>query len=534
MSYLKNFSTKTTPQSQPIPGSTQVQNSAGGFSWEVSKWTQLDRFLILGSEGGSYYATEQVLTAENAKNVLDCINEDGPRVVRRVVEVSDRGLAPKNDPALFVLALCSASKNSETRALAFAYLSKVARIGTHLLHFASYMEQFRGWGRGARDAVGRWFYERSNEDLAYQAIKYQSRDLWALADLLRLSHPKRISEDDPRRIILDWIVNGWSEVGPVPHPDPAGRQIWAFERAKRAETEKEIVKLIEEYRLPREAVPTQFLTSKAVWWALLESIGMEAMIRNLGTMSKIGLLTPMSKASSVIRERLQDQNRIRSSRLHPIKLLSALIIYSKGHGEKSDATWTPDPAVIDALNQAFYLAFENVEKTGKRYCLALDISGSMASSYLSGMKHISCRQGAAAMSLVTANVEPNHFVMGFDTAFRPVNISPRQRLDDAVRAMMKWDGGGTDCALPVLWAQECGIEIDNFVIYTDSETWAGHIHPSQALTQYRQKTGINAKMAVVGMVGNKFSIADPNDLGMMDFVGFSTDTPQVMQYFFRG
>jgi hypothetical protein len=35
------------------------------------------------------------------------------------------------------------------------------------------------------------------------------------------------------------------------------------------------------------------------------------------------------------------------------------------------------------------------------------------------------------------------------------------------------------------------------------------------------------------MVANKFTIADPNDVGMLDCVGFSTDTPQVIADFVR-
>ena len=76
--------------------------------------------------------------------------------------------------------------------------------------------------------------------------------------------------------------------------------------------------------------------------------------------------------------------------------------------------------------------------------------------------------------------------------------------------------------------------VDTFVIYTDSETYAGSPHPSQALEQYRQSTGIDAKMIVVGMVSNGFTIADPNDPGMLDVVGFSTDTPSVINAFGRG
>ncbi len=71
------------------------------------------------------------------------------------------------------------------------------------------------------------------------------------------------------------------------------------------------------------------------------------------------------------------------------------------------------------------------------------------------------------------------------------------------------------------------------VVLTDSETWAGKIHPVQALREYRAKTGIPAKLVVVGLVSNGFSIADPSDAGMLDVVGFDTAAPAVIADFIR-
>jgi 60 kDa SS-A/Ro ribonucleoprotein len=94
--------------------------------------------------------------------------------------------------------------------------------------------------------------------------------------------------------------------------------------------------------------------------------------------------------------------------------------------------------------------------------------------------------------------------------------------------------GGTDCALPMLWALDNGVAADAFLIYTDSETWAGDIHPAQALRQYRERTGIPARLVVVGMVANDCTIADPNDAGMLDVVGFDAAAPELIAAFVRG
>src|SRR5579859_1947774 len=149
MSYLNTiFNTKQTPQSQPIPGSKQLPNSAGGYAFPVDDWKRLDRWLILGSQGGSYYAREQRLTVENADAVIRCIQADGLRTVRRIVEISDSGRAPKNDPAIMALALAITYGDPATRQAVAEALPRVCRIGTHLQHFADFVDSQRGWGRG--------------------------------------------------------------------------------------------------------------------------------------------------------------------------------------------------------------------------------------------------------------------------------------------------------------------------------------------------------------------------------------------------
>ena len=85
----------------------------------------------------------------------------------------------------------------------------------------------------------------------------------------------------------------------------------------------------------------------------------------------------------------------------------------------------------------------------------------------------------------------------------------------------------------MLYALDRGLSVDAFVVYTDSETWAGAIHPAQALRQHRERTGSAAKLVVVGLVSNGFSIADPGDAGMLDVVGFAAAAPAVIADFIR-
>jgi len=85
----------------------------------------------------------------------------------------------------------------------------------------------------------------------------------------------------------------------------------------------------------------------------------------------------------------------------------------------------------------------------------------------------------------------------------------------------------------MLWARRNQLRVSAVVTYTDSETWAGNIHPAQALRQYRDELVGNAKAVVVGMTSNGFTLADPNDRGMLDVVGFDTSVAAVISDFVR-
>lgn len=531
MDYGKLYSTKRTPQSLPIPGSTQVCNSAGGHSWAVDDWTRLDRFLILGSEGGSYYTSERALTAENAEGVRRCLGVDGLRVVDRIVEVSTTARAPKNDPAIFALAMALKLGDDATRRAARSAVPKVCRIGTHLFTFAGAVEAFGGWGRGTRGAFQDWYLGMDPDRLANQLIKYQRRNGWSHRDVLRLCKPRGHERGGNHDRLLAWATGkADGEVHPL---------VDAFEAARRAESSAASAALIRDHGLPRECIRTDHLDSPDVWEALLDNRGhgmpLTAMLRNLGKMSAVGLLAPLSDAADRVIHRMRDADALMRARIHPLQVLVALSTYRSGAGVRGNLTWDPVGAVVDALDDAFYTTFGAVETANKRTLLALDVSGSMSWGAIAGMTGITPRVGSAAMAMVTEATEPRVHVCAFSHEMVPLNgITSGMRLDAVIDRISNLPFGATDCARPMIYALDRGLEVDTFVVYTDSETWSGNVHPTQALREYRDNTGIPARLIVVGMLSNGFTIADPDDPGMLDVVGFDTASPGVMAAFSRG
>lgn len=552
-----------TPQSEQADPK-QVQNSAGGFTFQVDEWDRLTRFLVLGTSGGSYYASQRKLTTDNVAALRPLILKDPKRFVATVVEVSEAGRAPKNDQALFALALAAGAPDVATRQMALAALPQVARIGTHLFMFMGFLENHRGWGRSARRAVARWYNEKDPGKLAYQIVKYQERDGVSHSDAIRLSHPDPATPDH-RRIfdfVLDrhraervdsvhpkWGTARKAVVGDTFEDDaPMSAILRDFKALRSSPTDDQVIQIAAAGRLPWEAFPSEYRSDR-FWKALIagDALPIGALIRQLPTLTSKGLFNDLSLLGHVV-GKLSNEEEIRKARIHPYNVLVALYTYRGGRSLRGTSTWTPVGRIIDALDKAFYLAFGNVTPANKRTMLALDVSGSMGAPIAGGP--LSCREGSVAMALVTAAVEPAYAICGFTSTrsawaspggrsrfgggIEPLSITPRQRLDDAVNAVSRLPFGDTDCSLPMLYALDQGAEIETFVVYTDNETWAGSVHPHEALETYRHKTGIPARLIVVGMTATDFTIASPDDAGMLDVVGFDSAAPEIISSFSRG
>jgi 60 kDa SS-A/Ro ribonucleoprotein len=322
--------------------------------------------------------------------------------------------------------------------------------------------------------------------------------------------------------VLHYAVKGEALEG-------APKIIEGFQATQVSESSEATAKLVSEYGLTWEMVKPEHLNAAEVWEALLPTMPMNAMVRNLAKMTAVGLVKPMSEAASLVVKRLGNQEEIRKSRLHPLNILLAAKTYSSGHGLKGSLEWTPVAQVVDALDSAFDLAFVNAPVTGNRYFVGVDVSGSM-SSPLPG-KPIRCCEGSAALALFIARKEPQYAIAGFSYRLVDLGITAKDTIQSAARKALMNNFGGTDASLAIQYALDAKIAVDTFVVITDNETWAGRIHPAQALQKYRESSGIPAKLAVIGMTATEISIADPADAGMLDLVGFDASIPSVLADF---
>jgi len=552
-----------TPQDRPIRGreSEMKQNAAGGYVFCITAWDQFRRFLIIGAASGTYYVEKKDHAFENIDVVKKCIQQDGKKAVDTIIEISSKGIAAKNDPALYALALCAASDSVTTRQYALSNLDKVARIPTHLFTFWKYVRTMRGMGRSLIKAIRQWYQHKSATQLAYHIAKYQQREGMSQRDMLRIAHPTPITNE--QAMVFGYATdkikydgeNFVSYVNALDKKDEwkttPKNKIWVpfqninlppeisilegVEKIKHVSTVKDAAKIIAAYKLTHEMVPNEWKSHAEIWEALLPNLPLTALMRNLAKMTSIGLLAPLSDATKYAMSKFEDKDYIHKSRLHPINILVAYKTYKGGQGIKGSLEWRPVQQIVSALEGAFYKSFENVEPTNLNTLISLDVSGSMSWGSVSGVSILNAAEISACMAMVTARTEPHYEIMGFASFYKDLAINKTDMLEDVLRKTRQNNFGGTDCALPMQWALTNKLPVDTFIIYTDNETWMGvKGHPSERLKQYRNDMGRSSRLIVCATSSTGFTIADPNDPGMLDICGFGTDTPALISAFAKG
>jgi hypothetical protein len=652
----------------------QVLNCSGGYVWKLSILEHVNRYLVLGGakDMGNYYMQAEKVSHECALSVLQMIRNPDPSQFVQLCDllkaVSVGGRAPKQEPVLLSLAAAIVfAKTPEEKKIAFETLKVCIRIPTHAFMLAGFVRDLsmakavnrgKGWGTGFRRAMSHYYISHTGRDLAYHMTKYQNREGWTHADMIRMLHidPATLA-DDGARLMFDYVMMKYArksktpsdktlttlaskhvvlpnpfkamtkaefekkldaiETPPIPTtaallitpkvgaqvPTKVGAQVptkvggfisaltsimpsnptataTAVTTVKQDKDDDSLViisdeevsgskkkngtqlqqvayflkhlnalhdagekkdvplacALIRSGRLVREHVPTALFGSKEIWTTLLETMPMEALLRNLGKLTQIGVVADKYKE---IAARITNQEEVLKARIHPIKVLVAYKVYKNGHGDLGSLVWTPNMFVMVAMTQLFKLSYGTITPTGQRIMVALDVSGSMSSPVL-GSKILNCRDASVAMALLYLETEKNVNVVAFSAGLTDLCAPSRNQLtrgmtiDQALSVTNGMAFSNTDCVLPIKHAIEKNLQVDAFIVLTDNETYAPNEHPQSALVRYRVLTGIQAKLIVIGMTGNCFTIADPTDKNTLNLAGFDTSTPEIASMFLRG
>jgi 60 kDa SS-A/Ro ribonucleoprotein len=532
--WMKNK--QATPQSQPIPGKQMIQGRSGGYVFQADNWQMVRRCLITETAGGAFYVGRNECTDEFVKTIQVAAQEDTIRLAEEIVYASD-GRSINNSAPILALVLLSMTERKEAKKAFLEIFPQVVRTASHFYEWISYSKGLRGMGRVVREAGTKWLTRENVKELAYQFLKYQQRHGFSHRDVLRLFHvkPPTASHD----ALFEWVVKGWSELPPSP-PSPTFdnpyyplSQIYWYEWLKRNPDQTHVA--IREGKLTHEMVAPIGNMDREAWQLLFEGMPLGALLRDLASLTEIGVLRPDAGANlDLIESKLLDRDYLRKARIHPIDILKALKTYtSGGRLGRSKKTWDPVPRIVDILDDAVELAFEVQEPTGKMFVHAVDVSGSMTWSQVESV-NLMASEIAAAMALTTVKAEKNYMIRGFSTQFIDLGVTKKDSFRDTLRKTSERTFGATDASVAWDYLVKEKIHTDVAVFWTDSESWAGGRHTSQALQEYRKRVNPNVKAIYVTLTPYQITLVDPSDPLSYDLGGFDSSMPKLIQMIASG
>ncbi|XP_063401706.1 RNA-binding protein RO60-like [Mytilus trossulus] len=548
------------PLSKPLTD-YQIKNVAGGYVFEVTDIDRLHRFLCLGTELGYYKANSQ--HRKFSRSEVQAIDrliqaERGHEVVRCIKDVSVRGRACKQNPTLYALAVCARSNDPRTKHAAYSVLNEVCRIPTHLFQFIKYCEEMSGhetgWGRAHRIAISKWYKQfvevglharKTPLKLAYLVTKYRRRFKWSHKDVIRLSHTR--SKHKAIKIILQDVLGKQMEVTDSRESSDVKEFLLAVKEAKRCsidnkKDEDKLCQYIALHELSWEHVPNKFLKhSVKVWDVLSRLMPMTAMIRNLGKMTSMGMHDDKPGATHWVDHvvsRLDDDDELKRNRIHPLTLLIAMKHYEKGAQRNNKISWDPNPRIIEALSKAFIRSTRIQQPDKMKYLMAVSVGENMQKPICGST--ITAGEAAAAMvysTIQTQDVEVILFTNRIEEAFTATitkadNLKSIEQKIYEIPKETKSKYIKQDLSVPFIWAASRKKKFDAIMVFTDSITSCGFIHPAEALKMYTEYVTIpDYRFVVVAMTSDKYSVAAPDSVHNLDVVGFDTSTPDIIMNF---
>lgn len=446
------------------------------------------QMLLTNTFGDAYYATQKELVAEAEKTHTAMLAKDPSFVAKALPYARNRGFM-RTQP---IYGLVKMAADPASAPYFEATFNEVIRTPNDLGDFFTIMRAQRKGegGRRVKRVAGNWLMKNLSP---YWTVKYGATKQggYSLRDLFCTLHPK-----GPKSVLVDYLFGRATEGLP--------EQVAAFERLKKATTDEEKVSAIVAGQLPHEVASSFAGKSPKVWEAIVKHMPVFAMLRNLATMERHGV---MAAVRDHVVATLSNKETIAKSKILPFRFVEAIKHVS-------------DARVQDALRDALDYSFAGVPDIVGRTAIFLDISGSMG-----GFIQTASVFAISAMKKAKGNGR----LLLFDTRVTDVPVSMRDStLSQADRIQTR---GGTDTSAPMKVILKEKDKFDNILIITDEQQNSGTAF-CDSLEKYREQVNRSARCFILnvapysGTLSGQMAPHDPK--GLTHFVYGWSD--QALQY----
>lgn len=442
----------------PVPSSTATTVNHEGYpAWKRSLEEQYLQMLLTNTLSNTFYVKQGDLLKESNELHDKMVATDPAYMAKALVYARNKGFM-RSQTILGLFKLSSLKERFFEQVF-----EEIIRTPNDLSDFFSIVRSVRGGegGRRIKRVAGNWILKNLTE---YWAIKYGSdrgNGGYSLADMIRTTHPKC-----EHNAIIAYLLGK--------NPKTGLPQIDCFEALKYAKSDTDKVALITTGRLPHEVATTFAGGSKAVWKAIVPQMPIFALLKNLATIERQGV---MNDVRDVVVATFQNKDKVRNSKILPFRFIDAM-------------EHVRDGKVKDALRDALEISFESIPDFEGNTGVLLDVSPSMFHT-----PNLMKTASVLATSIMKKTGGNGELVLFGNTA-QVHHISMRDSLLTQAETLARIQIPGTNQGIAIQTLLNARKSVDNLIIITDGEQNSGRPF-MDVLADYKRIVNKNVRTFIV-------------------------------------
>ncbi len=455
-------------------------NEAGGRAYKLEPKHALAQVAATGTFGNAFYNTAETQLDE----VLKLINEvDDNQYLAKLALYAREKAFMKDMPAALLVAL--SVRDTELMHRVFDRVvdnGRVLRTVFQMIRSGQFKNK-AGKGRvGLSSSVQRAFQRWLNTASVGKLLSASIGNDPSLRDILRMARPT--PKDNARRAMFGWLtdksIDKWAPATEADLPVEV-QSLIAYRNSESEEAQALIAGGLDNVRWD---LLSDAAKGPKVWAALARKMGPQALRMNLNTLLRHDVfkvdisLREMNSAHGVsglqmvdyVADRIADESEIRRSKQFPYQYFAAYLNADDNVPQK----------IKTALHKAAEIACGNVPELPGPVVIGLDTSGSMSSAVTGNRgrgatSKMRCIDVAALFAAAILRRNPDSVVIPFDTSAYDAKIDPNDSILSIAERLAKYGGGGTDCSLPLVAANQkhAKRKFAGIVLVSDNESWVG-------------------------------------------------------------
>jgi 60 kDa SS-A/Ro ribonucleoprotein len=445
-------------------------NEAGGLAYKLEPKHALAQVAATGTFGNAFYSTAETQLDE----VLKLIDEvDDNQYLAKLALYAREKAFMKDMPAALLVAL--SVRDTELMHRVFDRVvdnGRVLRTVFQMIRSGQFKNK-AGKGRvGLSSSLQRAFQRWLNTASVGKLLSASIGNDPSLRDILRMARPT--PKDNARRAMFGWLtdksIEKWAPATEADLPV----EVQSLIEYRNSESEEGQALIAGGLDNVRWDLLSDAAKGPTVWAALARKMGPQALRMNLNTLLRHDVLATSAMVDYVA-DRIADESEIRRSKQFPYQYFAAYLNADDNVPQK----------IKTALHKAAEIACGNVPELPGAVVIGLDTSGSMSCAVTGNRGHrngtqcatskMRCIDVAALFAAAILRRNPDSVVIPFDTSAYDAKMDPNDSILSIAERLAKYGGGGTDCSLPLVAANQkhAKRKFAGIVLVSDNESWVG-------------------------------------------------------------